>query len=183
MPRKAPTEVIEQRLAFGSFERQLLAPMLAARKREAYLKTALYGTVGLAGVATLGTMAWLGIQAYALVGGSSEELAAKWDEVKESAKDVWSGPETVATTQPPPADIDRSGTVGDDLGLNQLLDDLGFGDTRDPDDPTKRINPAAGFPVPGVGWLFAQGMEFGEKSFTATEKAARSKKNPLNWLP
>ena len=183
MPRKAPTEVIEQRISFGSFERALLPSMLAARKREAYLNAALYGTVGLAGVATLGVMAWLGIQAYALVGGASEELAAKWDEVKGQANDVVFGPETVATTQPPPADIDRSGTVGDDLGLNQLLDDLGFGDTRDPDDPTKRINPAAGFPVPGVGWLFAQGMKAGEVSFTATEKAARSKKNPLNWLP
>ena len=156
--------------------------MLAAQKRDAYLKTALYGTVGLASVATLGTMAWLGIQAYALVGGASEDLAKKWEDAKQAATDVWSGPETVATTQPPPSDIDRSGTVGDDLGLNQLFDNL-LGDTRDPNDPTKRVNPAAGFPVPGVGWLFGQGMKFGEKSFTVTEKAARSKKNPLNWLP
>ena len=161
--------------------------MLAAQKRDAYLKTALYGTVGLAGVATLGTMAWLGIQAYALVGGAADELAQKWEAAKEAAQDVWSGPETVATTQPPPEDIDRSGTVGDDLGLNQLLDNI-LGDTRDPDDPTQRINPAAGFnvagvPVPLVGWLFGQGMKAGEKSFTVTEKAARSNKNPLNWLP
>ncbi len=182
MPRKAPSNVIEQRIALGTFERQLLTPILQAQKRDAYLKTALYGTVGLAGVATLGTMAWLGIQAYALVGGAGEELAAKWDEVKGQVNDVVFGPETVPTTQPPPADIDRSGTVSDDLGLNALLDNV-LGDTRDPDDPTKRVNPAAGFPIPGVGWLFAQGMKAGEVSFSATEKAARSKKNPLNWLP
>lgn len=182
MPRKAPSDVIEQRITLGSFERQLLGPMIAAQKRDAYLKTALYGTVGLAGIATIGTMTWLGIQAYALVGGAQEELAAKWEEAKEAAQNIWSGPETVSTTQPPPSDIDRSGTVGDDLGLNEFLDGI-IGDTRDPDDPTKRINPAAGFPVPGVGWLFGQGMKFGEKSFTVTEKAARSKKNPLNWLP
>ncbi|WP_438995678.1 hypothetical protein, partial [Poseidonia sp.] len=92
MPRKAPSEVIEQRIALGTFERQLLTPMLEARKREAYLKTALYGTVGLAGVATLGTMAWLGIQAYALVGGAADDLAAKWDEVKGTVNDVVFGP-------------------------------------------------------------------------------------------
>jgi len=156
--------------------------MIAAQKRDAYLKTALYGTVGLAGIATIGTMTWLGIQAYALVGGAQEELAAKWEEAKEAAQNIWSGPETVSTTQPPPSDIDRSGTVGDDLGINEFLYDI-LGDTRDPEDPTKRINPAAGFPIPFTGLLFGQGMKFGEKSFTVTEKAARSKKNPLNWLP
>jgi hypothetical protein len=156
--------------------------MIAARKREAYLKTALYGTVGLAGIATVGTMAWLGIQAYALVGGAAEDLAQKWEDAKKAAQDVWSGPETVATTQPPPEDIDRSGTLVNDLGIDKLLHNI-LGDTRDPDDPTQRINPAAGFPVPGVGWLFAQGMKAGEISFSATEKAARSNKNPLNWLP
>ena len=102
--------------------------MIAARKREAYLKTALYGTVGLAGIATVGTMAWLGIQAYALVGGAAEDLAAKWEDAKEAAQNIWSGPETVATTQPPPSDIDRSWTVGDDLVLNEFLDGI-LGDT------------------------------------------------------
>jgi hypothetical protein len=181
MPRKAPTDVYEQRVSLGTFERQLMQPYLDARKREAYLKTGLYAGLGLASVATVGTMAWLGIQAYALVGGAADELAQKWEDAKDAVNTVIVGPETVDTAKPVPRD--STGQVSEDLGINALLGGLGFADTRDPDDPTKRINPAAGFPIPGVGWLFGKGMEFGEVSFNATEKAARSKKNPLNWLP
>ena len=172
MPRKAPSEVLEQRIALGSFERQLLAPIIAARKREAYLKTALYGTVGLAGIATVGTMAWLGIQAYALVGGAAEDLAQKWEDAKETAQDIWSGPESVSTSRPPPTGEDR----------NELLYSI-LGDTRDPDDPSKRLNPLAGaeiagVPIPFVGWLFGQGMKAGDKSFVVGEKFANSKYVP-----
>ena len=178
MPRKAPTNVVEQRVTFGTFERALLEPILKQQRNEMYAKSALYGVLGLAGIATVGSMAYFGIKAYGLAAGVAEELDQTWEDVKEKVNDVWSGPETVETAAPVPME----GTVAQDSGLADALNSI-LGDTRDPDDPTKRLNPAAGFPIPGVGFLFGLGMQAGEKSFSFTQKAARSKKNPLNYLP
>jgi len=72
LPRKAPTTVIEQRVTLGTHERQALARMLKAEERARYMEG--IGAVGqpLAVAGGVITAAYLGAQAYRLVGGVSD---------------------------------------------------------------------------------------------------------------
>lgn len=143
MPRKAPDTVQEIRITGGTYERNLLAPILAAKKQEIMISNIRSGVVGLAGVLTVGAIGYFGIQAYGLAAGVSDELQAFLTRIKETADTAVFGPESVKTEKPPPQD-GRVGFLG-----------------RDPEDPMKRINPAHG--IPAVGPLFGFGMAIGEK--------------------
>jgi len=142
LPRKAPDTVQEIRITGGTYERNLLAPILAAKKQEIMIQNIRSGVVGLAGIVTVGAIGYFGIQAYGLAAGVSDDLQSFLTRMKGTADTVVFGPESVKTKKPPSQD-----------GRVDFL--------RDPEDPMKRINPAHG--IPAVGPLFGFGMAIGEK--------------------
>ena len=142
MPRKAPSSVVEQRVTFGTFERALIEPILKQQRNEMYAKSALYGVLGLAGIATVGSMAYFGIKAYGLAAGVAEELDQTWEDVKEKVNDVWSGPETVETSAPVPMED----TIAQDSGQWSLILPNASHAAQPPSQPPKDLRNQAGRP-------------------------------------
>lgn len=146
MPRKAPNNVQEIRITGGTYERNLLAPILEAQKQKIMIQNVRSGIIGLGSIAAFGAVSYFAIQAYGLANGISDELQAFLAKLKETATNVTVGPKSVKTEQPPPPE----GTIETD----RLF-------ARDAEDPMKRVNPAHG--IPAIGPLFGLGMAIGEK--------------------
>ena len=141
MPRKGPDNVAEQRITLGTYERDLLKPILKAQATRDTVRTAGFVGVGLVATAGVVGVGWLGFQAFMLSKGLTGEFEAAKDKVKEAIEAVTVGLPSYKTTAPPNPKDTRF---------------------RDPNDPTKRVNPAAGVPI--VGALVGLGMVIGEKT-------------------
>ena len=141
-------------MTLGSFERDLLTPMLKAQARRDTVRSSVIAGVGVvASLAAVG-VGWLGFTAYMMRNDLADEYNNAKQAVKTAIEAATVGLPSYATSQPPPTD-----GVGTDL--------------RDPDDPMRRVNPAAGVPI--VGALFGAGMVIGEKTqegFRSTVDAA-----------
>lgn len=130
-------------MTLGSFERDLLTPMLKAQSRREAIRSSVVAGVGVAASLAVVGVGWLGFTAYMMRNDLAEEYQNAKDSVKTAIQAATVGLPSYATSQPPPTD-----GVGTDL--------------RDPNDPMRRVNPAAGIPV--VGALFGAGMVIGEKT-------------------
>ena len=144
MPRKAPNNVAEQRITLGTFERDLLKPIIKAQAARDNTRTAAIAGVGLVATAGVLGVGWLAFEAFMLTKGFATEYEATKEKIKKSVEAVTVGLPSYKTENPPPP----AGSTGSQF--------------RDPEDPTRRVNPAAGVPV--VGALFGLGMVIGEKT-------------------
>lgn len=141
MPRKSPSTVNEQRVTLGSFERDLLKPVLKAQAARDNVRTAGFVGVGLVATTAVVGVSWLGFEAFMLAKGLTGEYEATKEKIKKGFEAVTVGLPSYKTTAPPNPNDTRF---------------------RDPDDPTRRVNPAAGVPI--VGALVGLGMVIGEKT-------------------
>jgi len=140
MPRRGPDQVIERRMTLGTYERNLLEPVLKAQATRDNVRTASLVGVGLIATAGVVGASWLAFEAFMLSRGLLSEYENTKEKIKTGIEAATVGLPSYKASNPDPA--------------STLF--------RDPDDPTRRINPAAGVPV--VGALFGLGMVIGEKT-------------------
>lgn len=133
--------MVEQRLTLGSFERDLLKPIASATATRDTLRTAAIVGVGLTATAGVVGVGWLGFQAWMLSKGLVGEYEEAKKKVKTAIEAATVGLPSIKTTAPPNPKDTRF---------------------RDPNDPSRRVNPAAGVPI--VGALVGLGMVIGEKT-------------------
>jgi len=138
MPRRTPTNVNEHRLTFGTFERDVLKPVLKAQAARDNTRTAVIAGVGVLGAGAVVGVGWLAFEAFMLTKGFQSEYEATKDKIKTAVEASTVGLKSYKTSDDTPTIF------------------------RDPNDPSRRINPAAGVPI--VGALFGLGMVVGEKT-------------------
>ncbi len=128
-------------MTLGSFERDLLKPVLKAQATRDNIRTSAFVGVGLVATAGVVGASWLAFEAFMLAKGLTGEYNETKEKIKKGIEAATIGLESYKTTAPPNPKDTRF---------------------RDPNDPTRRVNPAAGVPV--VGALVGLGMVIGEKT-------------------
>ena len=148
-------------MTLGTYERDLLRPILQAQATRDTVRTAGFVGVGLVATAGVVGVGWLGFQAFMLSKGLTGEFEATKEKVKQAVEAATVGLPSYKTTAPPNPSDTRF---------------------RDPNDPTRRGNPAAGVPI--IGALFGLGMVIGEKTnpFSAAWDGKPSSTDPTAGL-